>query len=129
MPRDASVGNTELTADPLVDVPNDPAALLLAAQSLLDSGRPFETHELFELQWKRGPEAERVLWRSLAQLAVALTHHLRGNAAGARALALRSAAALEAAPEPTYGIDRTRLIAYARDLAEGRLSGPLRLKR
>jgi hypothetical protein len=49
-------------------------ALLAGAQRLLDSGRPFEAHELLEAAWKRAPAAERSLWQALAQLAVGLTH-------------------------------------------------------
>ena len=61
----------------------DPATLLAGAQRLLDAGRPFQAHELLEAAWKRAPEGERQLWRALAQLAVGVTHALRGNATGA----------------------------------------------
>ncbi|MYX23548.1 DUF309 domain-containing protein, partial [Streptomyces sp. SID8380] len=52
------------------------------AQALLDAGRPFHAHEVFEDAWKSGPESERALWRALAQLAVGLTHAARGNGRG-----------------------------------------------
>jgi hypothetical protein len=110
--------------DPIASAPADPVELLAATQALLDSGRPFEAHELLELQWKRAPEAERELWRALAQLAVAVTHELRGNAAGASALAQRSAAGLasyDRRPERAlpYRVDVAGLIAYASRLAAG----------
>ena len=57
-----------------------PAESLAEAQELLDAGRPFHAHEVLEDAWKSAPEAERQLWRGLAQLAVGLTHATRGNA-------------------------------------------------
>lgn len=95
--------------------------LLEAAQQLLDAGRPFEAHELLEAGWKRAPEPERPLWRALAQLAVGLTHRMRGNEAGARTLFLRSAEALETldVSVPAHGITGPALARVARDLAEG----------
>jgi predicted metal-dependent hydrolase len=98
-----------------------PEALLVAAQELLDAGRPFEAHELFEAGWKRAPEAERPLWRALAQLAVGMTHRGRGNETGAKALFLRGADALEGlgdAPQP-HGIAASGLARAARSLAAG----------
>lgn len=68
-----------------------PALALEAAQQLIDSGRPFHAHEVLEAVWKTAPAAERDLWRGLAQLAVGLTHALRGNARGAAALMQRGA--------------------------------------
>lgn len=61
------------------------------AQRLLDTGQPFAAHEVLEAAWKAAPEAERELWRGLAQLAVGLTHAQRGNPGGAVALLRRSA--------------------------------------
>lgn len=63
---------------------------LQEAQRLLDIGRPFQAHEVLELRWKRCPQSERELWQALAQLAVAVTHSLRGNTAGARSLLNRA---------------------------------------
>ena len=47
---------------------------------------PFHAHEVLEDAWKAAPEAERELWRGLAQLAVGLTHAARGNTRGGVAL-------------------------------------------
>jgi len=40
--------------------------------------------------WRRGPERRMVLFQGLIQLAVALEHHRRGNAHGARVLLERA---------------------------------------
>lgn len=85
------------------------------AQRLLDIGRPFHAHEVFEDAWKaaRG-HADAGLWKGLAQLAVGWTHRLRGNPAGAERLLHRADVALapytDASP---YGIDIAALRAWA----------------
>ncbi|CAM5260366.1 hypothetical protein SALBM135S_09616 [Streptomyces alboniger] len=100
-----------------------PGESLAEAQELLDAGRPFHAHEVFEDAWKSGPEAERGLWQGLAQLAVGLTHAARGNATGGARLLLRGAAAVSAwsretgRPRP-YGIRVPELEAWAAALAE-----------
>lgn len=88
------------------------------AQALLDAGRPFHAHEVFEDAWKSGPEEERELWRGLAQLAVGLTHGARGNTAGGARLLRRGAAAVAAWADETgrtrpYGIGLADLVAWA----------------
>ncbi|MEU7637748.1 MULTISPECIES: DUF309 domain-containing protein [unclassified Streptomyces] len=104
-------------------VPRTPDEALTEAQRLLDAGMPFHAHEVLEDAWKGAPEAERELWRGLAQLAVGLTHAARGNATGGAALLGRGAAALApyAAAAP-HGIDIAGLTAWARDLT-GTLAG------
>ncbi|GAB2915681.1 DUF309 domain-containing protein [Streptomyces heilongjiangensis] len=99
-----------------------PEETVAEAQALLDAGRPFHAHEVFEDAWKAGPEEERALWRGLAQLAVGLTHAARGNATGGARLLRRGAAAVEewaaaAGHECPYDIDLTHVVAWARDLA------------
>ena len=71
-----------------------PEWALDTAQQLLDSGKPFHAHEVLEAAWKSAPPADRDLWQGLAQLAVGLTHALRGNARGATALLRRGAGRL-----------------------------------
>ncbi|AZM56915.1 DUF309 domain-containing protein [Streptomyces sp. WAC 01529] len=95
------------------------------AQALLDAGRPFHAHEVFEDAWKSGPETERDLWKGLAQLAVGLTHAARGNTKGGARLLLRGAGAVEhwrgsgpERPERPYGIDLAEVIRWAGALAE-----------
>lgn len=68
----------------------DSAETLREAQDLLNSGYPFQAHEVLELRWKQCPESERALWQALAQLAVSVTHALRGNTTGARSLSRRA---------------------------------------
>ncbi|HET6359376.1 DUF309 domain-containing protein [Streptomyces sp.] len=100
-----------------------PGQTLADAQRLLDAGMPFHAHEVFEDAWKSGPEAERELWRGLAQLAVGLTHAARGNTAGGARLLLRGADRISGFRDP-YAIDVAGLAAWARGLA-ARLDGPV----
>jgi hypothetical protein len=106
-------------------VPDDltlpPEESLAEAQRLLDAGRAFHAHEVLEGTWKAAPEAERELWRGLAQLAVGLTHVRRGNAIGAAQLLRRAADRVEGyAGNPPYGVDAAGLSAWARAVV-GRL--------
>jgi uncharacterized protein len=99
-----------------------PEAALAEAQRLLDAGRPFHAHEVLEDAWKSAPEAERQLWRGLAQLAVGLTHAARGNATGAATLVERGAANI--APygeEPPHDVDVAGLVHWAADGGRGTL--------
>ena len=99
-------------------VVREPAGALAEAQRLLDAGRPFHAHEVLEDAWKSAPEAERQLWRGLAQLAVGLTHAARGNARGASALLERGAGNIAPYAEaPPHGIDVPGLVSWAEALA------------
>ncbi|MFI6349196.1 DUF309 domain-containing protein [Streptomyces sp. NPDC050560] len=99
-------------------VVREPAETVAEAQRLLDAGRPFHAHEVFEDAWKSGPEAERTLWKGLAQLAVGLTHAARGNARGGARLLGRGAGAVEEwSGQRPYGIDVAGLVGWARELA------------
>jgi uncharacterized protein len=92
-----------------------PDQALAQAQELLDAGRPFHAHEVLEDAWKSAPEEERALWRGLAQLAVGLTHALRGNASGAATLLERGAGNIAGyAAAPPHGIDVGGLVRWAR---------------
>ena len=99
-----------------------PEETVAQAQRLLDEGKPFHAHEVFEDAWKSGPDEERELWRGLAQLAVGLTHAARGNLTGGARLLRRGAGAAEAwesgtgRPRP-HGIDVAGVVAWARELA------------
>ncbi|SDE05099.1 DUF309 domain-containing protein [Rhodococcus tukisamuensis] len=100
-----------------------PVEAVARAQELLDAGMPFHAHEVFEEVWKSAPEAERELWQGLAQLAVGLTHLLRGNAVGARSLLERGAGRVRPyAAEPPYGLDVAGLLGWASGLV-GELDG------
>ena len=103
-------------------VPDDlvlpPEESLAEAQRLLDAGRPFHAHEVLEGTWKAAPPGERDLWQGLAQLAVGLTHHGRGNRSGAVALLRRAAARITPyAEDRPHGIDVAGLVGFAERLA------------
>jgi hypothetical protein len=101
-----------------------PQETVAEAQELLDAGRPFHAHEVFEDAWKAGPDEERALWRGLAQLAVGLTHAARGNVTGGARLLRRGAGAVEewsasaTGRERPYGMDLAGLTEWARRLAQ-----------
>ncbi|MFJ6688435.1 DUF309 domain-containing protein [Streptomyces sp. NPDC091294] len=100
-----------------------PRETVAEAQRLLDEGKPFHAHEVFEDAWKSGPEEERELWRGLAQLAVGLTHSARGNATGGARLLRRGAGAVTgwatsgSGRERPYGMDLGAVAGWARELA------------
>jgi uncharacterized protein len=102
----------------------EPGQALAEAQALLDAGRPFHAHEVLEDAWKSAPEAERQLWRGLAQLAVGLTHAARGNARGAATLLDRGAGTIApyAAAAP-HGVDVEGLARWGRNLAAAATAG------
>ena len=104
-------------------IPDDlvlsPAESLVEAQRLLDAGLPFHAHEILEGTWKAAPPAERDLWQGLAQLAVGLTHVLRGNRAGARTLLERGRAHISGYVNgPPYGVDVVGLTGWATQLLD-----------
>jgi predicted metal-dependent hydrolase len=96
-----------------------PEEVIAQGKALLDSGNPFEAHEVFEDEWKavRGTsrDAERDFWRGLAQAAVAAEHARRGNEVGHQRL--RERAALTLAPHAgttLYGVDVDALVGRLR---------------
>lgn len=99
-------------------VRRSPEDTLAEAQRLLDAGLPFHAHEVLEDAWKLAEDRERALWRGLAQLAVGLTHAMRGNPSGASALLLRGAdnLALYRRTAP-YAVDAEGLMVWAQKLA------------
>jgi hypothetical protein len=127
-PRDALGRPLPRGDSGVVGVPDDrvlaPREALIEAQRLLDEGLPFHAHEVLEATWKAAPDAERDLWQGLAQLAVGLTHALRGNNLGAATLLRRGADRISGyAVGPPHGIDVTGLLHWARTLA-GQLDHP-----
>jgi hypothetical protein len=95
-----------------------PGEALAEAERLLGLGRPFHAHEVLEASWKAAPVAERDLWQGLAQVAVGLTHALRGNARGAVALLRRGADRLSGYPAPgPHDIDVAGVRRACADLA------------
>jgi hypothetical protein len=99
--------------------PLPPEETLQVAQALLDDGRAFRAHEVFEARWKAVDGAERDLWRGLAQLAVGITHAQRGNPRGCAALLRRAAATL--APwddQKPYGVEIAAVRGWAAAAAD-----------
>lgn len=105
--------------EPVSEEPLPPAETIAFARELLDAGRPFSAHEVYETRWKAAPEAERPLWQGLAQLCVAITHAARGNQVGAERLLERGTTQLEAylaGGGSTHGLDVT---AFAQEATAG----------
>ncbi len=95
------------------DVTLAPEPALERAQQLLDNGRPFHAHEVLEATWKSATQNERDLWQGLAQLAVGLTHVLRGNNRGAAAVLRNGRDNIAGyAAHPPYEIDVIGLISW-----------------
>jgi Uncharacterized conserved protein len=121
-PRDATGRPLPRGAAGVERVPEDlaltPDEAVTEAQRLLDAGLPFPAHEVLEGAWKAAPEAERELWRAMAQLAVGLTHAQRGNSRGAVSLLDRAADGLVRwfGPVPS-GLDVDGLRSHADALA------------
>jgi hypothetical protein len=109
-------------------VPDDlvltPDESVTEAQRLLDDGLPFPAHDVLEAAWKAAPDAERELWRGLAQLAVGLTHAQRGNTRGAVSLLTRAAERLEGwdGPVPAQ-LDVAGLASWAAERAKALEAG------
>jgi hypothetical protein len=115
LPR-GSTGVEPPGAAELVPGPDGPAPgpALVQAQRLLDAGYPFHAHEVLEAAWKGAPAAERDLWQGLAQLAVGLTHLLRGNPTGAAAVLRRAQERIARfADDPPHGLDVAGLLEWA----------------
>jgi len=78
-----------------------------------------EAQRLMEGTWKAAPPSERDLWQGLAQLAVGLTHAMRGNSTGAVSVMTRGRNKISAyADAPPYGIDILGLVAWSNGLIE-----------
>jgi predicted metal-dependent hydrolase len=96
-----------------------PDSALSEAQRLLDAGMPFHAHEVLEDAWKLAAAPERGLWRGLAQLAVGLTHALRGNTTGARSLLSRGTLSITPYRDrPLHGVDVAGLLRWSMNLTE-----------
>lgn len=99
------------------DVQLPPDESITEAQRLLDHNMPFHAHEILEGTWKIAPDEERDLWQGLAQLAVGLTHLMRGNGGGAVTLLRRGHDRIrhyeEAAP---HQLDISGLMMWAQHL-------------
>lgn len=111
-------------------VPDDmrlpPGAAVLEAQKFFDANMPFHAHEVLEGTWKSCPTAERPLWQGLAQLAVGLTHLLRGNRIGAASLLRQGHDRLVAFEvDPPHSLDVGGLLAWSEGLLDELETGTL----
>lgn len=92
-PRDELGRPLPRGAEGVPRIPDDlqlpPNESIAEAQRLLDHNMPFHAHEVLEGTWKIASEDERELWQGLAQLAVGMTHLMRGNKSGAVTLLQR----------------------------------------
>jgi hypothetical protein len=121
-PRDALGRPLPQGSDGVPRIPDDlelpPAETLGYAQDLLDRGLAFNAHEVLEAAWKNGPDGEKELWQSLAQLAVGITHVQRGNIKGAVTVLRRASAGLAQTDKAPYAIDVSGLVDYANALID-----------
>lgn len=85
--------------------PAGPDAALAAFLEHYAAGRYFDAHEVLEGAWRRGDDPGMRFLQGLIQWAVALEHHRRGNAHGARALLDRAVGNLAAGPPGSMGLD------------------------
>jgi hypothetical protein len=119
LPRGSASGAERVPDDLTMSV--DDAITL--AQRYLDAGQPFHAHEVLEALWKTRPASERDLWQGLAQLAVGLTHALRGNSVGAVTLLRRGAGRVESYSGNDHGVDVAGVLSFsfgvANELADG----------
>lgn len=98
-------------------VERTPQQSLSEGQRLLDEGKPFHAHEVFEDAWKGAEGPNRWMWRAMAQLAVGVTHAARGNRTGAVSLLRRAADGLEPyTADPPYGIDIAAVVRWTRNV-------------
>lgn len=104
-------------------IPDDlrlpPDEAITRAQELLDASMPFHAHEILEGTWKDSLEPERRLWQGLAQLAVGLTHVLRGNVVGARSLLRQGHDRIrDYELDPPHGLDISGLLSWSEGLLD-----------
>ena len=115
MPRGSDGGVPRIPDDVMLP----PLPSLTEAQRLLDDGMPFHAHEILEGTWKSCVPSERDLWQGLAQLAVGLTHVLRGNRKGALTLLGRARNRIDGYRDnPPYDIDVVGLVSWCDNLQQ-----------
>jgi len=83
-----------------------------------NAGRFFQAHEAWEEGWHPAPEPERDFWQGLTQVAVGLTHRLRGNAHGSATLLSRGALKLRKYGDVHMGVPAARIAAFAEEAAD-----------
>jgi predicted metal-dependent hydrolase len=91
--------------------------------TLFNAGNFFEAHEVWEDVWRAAPAEEKQFLQGLIQIAVALHHHSRGNAVGARSLLARAHRNLTAYPDRYGGVNLAALRAAVTECERGLDSG------
>ena len=114
LPRGSSAGSERVPDELHMSVDDT----IVLAQTYLDGGRPFHAHEVLEALWKTQPASERDLWQGLAQIAVGLTHAMRGNTVGATTLLRRGAGRVANYSGNAHGIDVKGVLTWAEALAD-----------
>ena len=76
---------------------------------LLNTQNFYQAHEVLEDVWRESRGPERKLLQAVIQAAVALHHHSRGNAVGARSLLTRAGRNLEGYPQTFAGMEISKL--------------------
>ncbi len=73
--------------------------------TLFNAREYFDAHEVWEDVWRAAPQVEKKFLQGLIQVAVALHHHSRGNAVGARSLLARAHRNLSDYPDTYSGVN------------------------
>jgi len=94
--------------------------------ALFNSGKFFESHEVWEESWLKALGPEKTFLQGLIQVAAAFHHHGHGNRRGLRSLLAAGLAKLDHFPETHRGIGLGKLRDDARKwMDEGADSRPL----
>ncbi|MGB9070854.1 MAG: DUF309 domain-containing protein [Candidatus Acidiferrales bacterium] len=86
---------------------------------LFNSGKFFESHEVWEQSWLKAFEPEKTFLQGLIQVAAAFHHRGRGNTRGLRSLLAAGLAKLDQFPEVHRGIVLRELRDDARKWLDG----------
>jgi predicted metal-dependent hydrolase len=112
LPRDAA------NAMPEEEPARTPEEALARGIEHFNAGRYFQAHEAWEEGWHPAPEPERDFWQGLTQVAVGLTHRLRGNAHGSATLLRRGAKRLSGYGTTHMGVPVGEISKFAADAAD-----------
>ncbi len=85
--------------------------------NLWDEERFYEAHECLEDVWHNAPEADRLFWQGVIQVAVGCCHHQRGNRNGSTKLFQQAAEKLAGYPDVHHGVDVEQLRVFCEGAA------------
>lgn len=92
---------------------------------LFDGGKYFEAHEVLEEAWRAAEGGDKLFYQGLIQVAVALHHHSRQNASGARTALAAAADKLRKFPGSHRGLDLKKLLEDAQARIDKNAPAPL----